>query len=70
MVSRIEKDNVEMIDQETQTDKVEVVVPRTIFKHTPRDFKATMAMKVLMKIANVQNNIGRCLLADSKSYFN
>jgi hypothetical protein len=70
LVSKLENDKKEMVDKEIQTEKVEVIIPRTIFKHTPRDSKATMAMKVLIKIANVQNNIGRCLLADSKSYFN
>lgn len=68
LLDRIEQDKKEMKEQESQTDShiARTTNLKPILKGTAKELNTLMTLRIMTKITNIQNLLGKCLVTNSK----
>lgn len=68
LVNKIEQDKKEMKEQESQTDipVARQLKPKPILRGTAAELNTLITLRIMSKITNIQNILGKCLVTNSK----
>ena len=71
LVSRLEQDKKEMVDKQVETEGAVLSRPKQmVSKSTEKNHDSLMAMKILLKLVNVQSQLSRLIISNSKASSN